>query len=582
MTSSDRAQLPTLILISPRDELASFLVARLASESLRCILVDAEKTSDRNRISEISQDRPTAAVFRFRQDASLHFDPPIESVPDLFRIRSRLGLDHAILLSSTSVYVPHHHNPGFVDESFSIQRNSNEVARSWAGLEALFLEEDGDRDTSITTVLRIPILAGGCDAAALSRELSPGRAWVPAGFDPALQILSWRDLAAAIESVLERRAGGLFNLVPDGVIPLRKALRMTGARRTPVPTPILRASGRLFGTAGARKHRDRLDYFRHSWTSSGSALHREVGFQARDSSVDALNESMKTEGRQGEVLRADFDPYGMDREYIRAYGKHLFRFLHTFYWRVELQGLEHLPRSGPGVLVGVHRGFMPWDAVMLLHGIVEGIGRYPRFLIHPCLVKFPWLANYIIKLGGLIASRENAEFVLRQGGLLGVFPEGIQGAFRRYKCVYEIGRFSSDEFVRTAIRHGVPLLPVVTVGSAEIFPIFGRINWRWLRRLTEWPFFPVTAPFPLPSKWHTQFLPPIHIEQEYPPKAAQDRRLVRRIALDVRKQLQQAISELAARRRSIFFGSIFEGPGSEPQSHEGAKRETPGRESAQP
>jgi len=64
-------------------------------------------------------------------------------------------------------------------------------------------------------------------------------------------------------------------------------------------------------------------------------------------------------------------------------------------------------------------------------------------------------------------------------------------------------------------------------------------------------------PIPLPAKWHTQFLPPIHIEQRYPPEAAGDPAMVRAISREVRKSMEEAIAEMLDRRRSIFYGSIF-------------------------
>jgi hypothetical protein len=60
----------------------------------------------------------------------------------------------------------------------------------------------------------------------------------------------------------------------------------------------------------------------------------------------------------------------------------------------------------------------------------------------------------------------------------------------------------------------------------------------------------------LPSKWHTQFLEPIHTEQ-YSPEAAEDRAIVKAISREVRTRMQQAVDEMLERRRSIFFGSIF-------------------------
>jgi hypothetical protein len=66
------------------------------------------------------------------------------------------------------------------------------------------------------------------------------------------------------------------------------------------------------------------------------------------------------------------------------------------------------------------------------------------------------------------------------------------------------------------------------------------------------------VPFPLPSKWHTQFLEPLHVEQHYPPEAAHDAAIVRAISQEVRTRMQDAIDDMLRRRKSIFFGSIFE------------------------
>ena len=122
--------------------------------------------------------------------------------------------------------------------------------------------------------------------------------------------------------------------------------------------------------------------------------------------------------------------------------------------------------------------------------------------------------------------------------------------------------FGRDAFVKLALRHRAPIIPFVTAGSAEIFPIFGKIKSHFWTRYTDWPFIPITAtfpllPFPLPSKWHTQFLLPISLNQ-YPPEAAEDRAVVKCISREVRTKMQQAVDEMLSRRRSIFFGSVFE------------------------
>src|SRR5687767_7275645 len=263
-----------------------------------------------------------------------------------------------------------------------------------------------------------------------------------------------------------------------------------------------------------------LDAIRYSSTVSNRKIKDELGFEP--SADDTA-----------------FDPYGMDKGYIAAYGRTLFRFLHRCWWRIETRGLEHVPRQGRAVLVGVHRGFQPWDGVMTLHTIATEVGRHPRFLIHPGLIKFPFLANYMTRLGGIVACQENAAWVLGNDELLGFFPEGIRGAFSMYRDAYKLKRFGRDEFVKMALRNRAPLVPFVTVGSAEIYPILLRVNSKLVRRVFEWPYLPITPTFPLPglplpSKWHTRFLEPIPVHEQHPPEAADDPRIVRQISAEVR------------------------------------------------
>ncbi len=247
----------------------------------------------------------------------------------------------------------------------------------------------------------------------------------------------------------------------------------------------------------------------------------------------------------------------MDRHYIESRGKTLFKFLCNYYWRIEVTGLEHIPREGPGILVGMHRGFMPWDAVMALHLLASRTGRIPRFLIHPGLLKFSPITNFVTKLGGVLACQENADHVLADGELLGVFPEGVRGAFALYRNAYQLLPFGRDTFVKLALRHRAPILPFVTVGSAEILPVFYQIKSRRWTRYSRWPCLPVSTfpfvPFPLPSKWHTMFLPPVQVEQRYPAEAAQDSSIVKAISAEVRSSMQQAVDEMVRRRKSIFF-----------------------------
>ncbi len=461
-----------------------------------------------------------------------------------------------IVLSSSEVHEPSHHHPGLAGEGRPGSRPvANPVARAWLDLERRAAERLGgpERSGRLTVLRPAPVpLPGAPDP--WSRLLSGRLAATLPGHDPSIQLLAPDDLAAAVARVIERgpeAPGGTFQVVPAGLVPLRRALRLAGVRRVALPGALRSAAGRA--------------YLRYSWSASGEAAARELGFTPRLTSAEAARAlrpgAAEAPGDPESEALPRFDDFGLDPGYVAAFSRTLFRFLHDVWWRVEARGTEHLPRDGAAVLTGVHRGFMPWDGVMALHLVRAATGRTPRFLLHPSLLKMPFLFNFMTKLGGVPACRENADRLLAAGELLGVFPEGIRGAFTLYRRAYRLGEMGRDEYVRMALRNRVPIVPFVTAGSAETFPVLAHVEWPWWQRLTEWPCFPVAPPFPLlpvplPSKWHTRVLPPFHVEALHGPEAADDPEVVAELGAEVRRRMTEALEDLLARRRHRFWGSL--------------------------
>ena len=503
-----------------------------------------------------------------------------ETTPELaeamlvFEACGRARIARVILLSSAMIYGASPRNPGFVTESQAPSYNgANRISRQWIALEALAAEHLGGHRGLRLTVLRptaVP-LWGMTD---YFSQLLRGKVAITLPlYDPSIQLLSPDDLASAVCCAVESNAEGVFNVAPDGVLPLRVALRLSGARRVAVARVLQRLLRRALAALDASHPIEQLEYIRYSWTISNHKIKRILGFVPKRSSAEALLDFLALESRHSTTSKrrtrvramaaSTFDDFGMDPRYIDRCTRTVFTVLHDYYWRIEVKGTENIPSQGRAVLAGVHRGFMPFDGVMAFHAIGRARGRYPRFLIHPGLFKIPLPFDFA-KLGGIKICRENADYVLQHDELLAIFPEGIQGAFRFYREAYQLGRFGRDEYVKAALRNRAPIIPFVTVGSAEIFPIFGKIEWRWWKNASAWPFIPITPtfpllPLPLPSKWHTQFLSPLHIEAEYPPEAARDAPTVRAISQEVQKRMQEAVDDMLKRRKSIFFGSIFRG-----------------------
>jgi 1-acyl-sn-glycerol-3-phosphate acyltransferase/nucleoside-diphosphate-sugar epimerase len=474
--------------------------------------------------------------------------PDLQEARRVFQQSPAFKCGRLVLISSALIYGTGANRSGLVNEKYSAPRNGgHQIPGDWLALEELSAQSIGD--VARLTILRPTTISPS--PTFLSKRLLRRLVLTLPGHDPTLQLLSVGDLAQAVRCAIEREKPGVFNVAPDGAVPLHQAVRKAGGFRFPLPRTLQRFI----------QPTENLEYVRYPWTISNLKIKNELGFLPGQSSVAALLDASNS-GRRPAEEDSRFDEFGMDPDYIRFYGKTQYKFLSKYYWRIEDRGSEHVPRRGRALLVGMHRGFMPWDGVMALHLVVKRSGRIPRFLTHPGLLKFPFLANFMTKLGGVPACQESADFILGNDGLLGIFPEGIHGAFTPYREAYRLQEFGRDAFVKIALRNRAPIIPFVTVGSVEIFPILGRIKWRFLTRYAEWPCLPITPtfpllPLPLPSKWHTRFLPPIHVEDHYPPEAAHDRATVKAISLQVRARMQQAVDEMLKRRRSIFFGSTF-------------------------
>jgi 1-acyl-sn-glycerol-3-phosphate acyltransferase/nucleoside-diphosphate-sugar epimerase len=562
-----------VIVIDERDSVAELLVGRLRESPSVEVCLRASRSAD----GMIGERRGLYARLLGRQRLdTVVYAPPLcpgkQMMPDLtdalavFQACADAHIRKLILLSSAAVYGACPQNPGLISESRTPPRNGqNPIGGEWAELEKTALRCLCDGADVKVTILRpaaVPVRDG---ADYFSRLFGNRLALVLPGYDPPVQVLSLNDLARAVRCAVESSAAGIYNVAPDGVIPLGAALRLAGSRRLPIARSVQRAARAALSPLGLSYRTAQLEYIRYPWTVSNRKIKRELGVTFNDSSAGALIDFAgrpPDDPRVREVTGREFDDFGMDKEYVAACGRTLFGFLRRYYWRMEVDGLERVPREGRAILVGIHRGVMPWDGAMVLDLLAQRYGRFPRFLMHPGLVKFPFIFNLMTKLGGIVACRENADHILEHDEVLGIFPEGVRGPFRLYRDAYRVGKFHND-FVKIALRLRAPIIPFVIVGSAEIFPVLGKIEWGWWKRYSQWPFIPLTPtfpflPLPLPSKWHMQFLAPVQVAGQYPPEAADDPAVVRAISRDVRSRMKETLENIVSRRKSIFYGSVFE------------------------
>ncbi len=206
------------------------------------------------------------------------------------------------------------------------------------------------------------------------------------------------------------------------------------------------------------------------------------------------------------------------------------------YLRVEVEGIENIPKSGPALVIANHSGFAGFDAVILAYIINKERKRIPRVLTHKLWFLNSTTALPARKMGFTEATTENGVKELNKRNVVVIFPEGENGNFKPTSKMYQLQEFKRG-FLNMAITAEAPIIPTLVIGAEETHINLSRLKFTRFLRGTVIPL-PLNL-IPLPVRWKIKFLPPIHL----PLKASQvsDRELMRETALDIQEQMQSAL-----------------------------------------
>jgi 1-acyl-sn-glycerol-3-phosphate acyltransferase len=252
------------------------------------------------------------------------------------------------------------------------------------------------------------------------------------------------------------------------------------------------------------------------------------------------------------------DPFGFDPR-LRERVKPFFRFLYKYYWRVEVEGLEHVPSTGPVLLAANHSGTLPFDAAMISLAVEDHhpAHRVVRMLYAKFVTDIPAIGTLFSRLGGVAASTANGATLLKRGEAVGIFPEGEEALGKPYHQAYCLRPFRTG-VAHLSTRTQAPVIPVAVIGAEETSRALFRIA--QLPNILRVPFIPIPSLFPLlgplgllplPTKWRIRFGPPVQ-----PIRAA--RRTPRDQVLHeraeyVRHEVQRLLDTERLRRNTIYF-----------------------------
>jgi 1-acyl-sn-glycerol-3-phosphate acyltransferase len=245
---------------------------------------------------------------------------------------------------------------------------------------------------------------------------------------------------------------------------------------------------------------------------------------------------------------APYDRFGYSPEAMKTTFL-LFHTLYRLYFRVRSEGHEHIPDEGPTVLAGNHGGLLPFDAAM---AVIDGAlhtdpPRLVRTVVDRWAGSLPWVNLFYARVGQVVGTRENFAKLLKEGQLLLVFPEGIEGIRKTIAHRYRLQEFRVG-FIEHALRARAPIVPVAFIGSDDQSPILFDI--KPLARKLGIPVAPITPTFPwfgplgmlpYPVSYRIVYGEPLRYHERFGPEGADDSRLVRYLANQVRREVQLLI-----------------------------------------
>jgi 1-acyl-sn-glycerol-3-phosphate acyltransferase len=268
---------------------------------------------------------------------------------------------------------------------------------------------------------------------------------------------------------------------------------------------------------------------------------------------------------QSRIPVADLDE--RDPDYIRETLPRLW-LAASLYFRGEVRGLGNIPEEGPVLLVGNHSGgnITPDTHVFTLaFSAYFGVERRFYQLAHNLVLSMPGL-GILRKYGTVAASPDNAREALASGAALLVYPGGD---YEVHRPVWERNRVDFDGrkgFIRLALEHDVPIVPVISIGGQETSLFLSRgealSKLLGLDKLFRLKVLPISIAipwglnvgdmlghWPLPAKITVEALPPIHLREEFGPDPDPDE-----IYEHVIRVMQETLDALAAERRLPVIG----------------------------
>lgn len=141
------------------------------------------------------------------------------------------------------------------------------------------------------------------------------------------------------------------------------------------------------------------------------------------------------------------------------------------YHRHRAIGLEHIPRTGPGLIV-LNHSLATYDGVLFCAAMHAVCGRWPASLGDDLIFRTPLIADFARRAGVRPANPGNGQALLEAGHLVVVAPGGMREALRPTDEAHTVRWGRRKGFVRLAIQAGAPLILVACPAADDLYTVY--------------------------------------------------------------------------------------------------------------
>jgi UDP-glucose 4-epimerase len=209
---------------------------------------------------------------------------------NLLAAAAAAGVARVVMRSFTAVYGARGQNPNFLTEDRALHPNPS---LGWVR-DKLEAEQHAAAFTRRYPAMKIAVLRFaplfGPEVHTFYTSIFDRRV-VPVvmGYDPLVQLLHPDDALDAFESAVSKTPSGPINVVPKSPIPLVSAIHLASKIPVAVPHPIgYVAADALWASGLGPAPGGFVDYARFLFKADGARARKELGFEPRYSSRDAL------------------------------------------------------------------------------------------------------------------------------------------------------------------------------------------------------------------------------------------------------------------------------------------------------